>query len=171
MNAALLDALADPESGDALALEGGALVAPSGVRYAVREGIPRLSEPASSGQEDTFDSFSWKWSNVTPEEIDQRFAAQYAWYDERFGFAGDAGLAEFLAGRERVLEAGTGLGGDAARFARLAPRAEVFAIDLSTAIETAQRRFGGPANLHYLQADIMRLPFGRGASTSSPPTR
>ncbi|HEV2060661.1 MAG TPA: methyltransferase domain-containing protein [Solirubrobacteraceae bacterium] len=159
MKPALLDMLADPASGEPLALDDGALVAPGGARYEIRDGIPRLSDPGGSGQEDTFDTFSWKWTHVSPEEIDQRVAAQYAWYDERYGFDGDAGLATLLEGRARILEAGTGLGGDAARFARLAPHAEVAAIDLSRAIEVAAQRFGGPENLHYLQADIMHLPF------------
>jgi arsenite methyltransferase len=159
---ALLDMLADPASGEHLALEAGALVAPGGARYAIRDGIPRLSDPAASGQKSTFDTFSWKWTHVSSQEIDQRVVAQHAWYDERYGFGGDGDLATLLAGRERILEAGTGLGGDAARFARLAPHAEVVAIDLSEAIEVAARRFGGPSNLHYLQADIMQLPFPPG---------
>ncbi len=162
MNAALLDILADPASGEPLALDDGMLVAPGGTRYAIRDGIPRLSDPAGSGQEDTFDTFSWKWTHVSPEEIDQRVAAQYAWYDERYGFDGDDDLAALLDGRALILEAGTGLGGDAARFARLAPHAQVAAIDLSKAIEVAARRFGGPENLHYVQADIMHLPFAPG---------
>jgi SAM-dependent methyltransferase len=156
---ALLDMLADPATGEPLALQDGALVDPTGKRYPIRDGIPRLADPAASGQEDTFDTFSWKWTHVTEEEIDQRVHAQYAWYDIRHGFDGDDGITELLAGRKRILEAGTGLGGDAARFARLAPHAEVVAIDLSEAIDVATRRFGGPPNLHYLQADIMHLPF------------
>ncbi len=159
MKPALLELLTCPQTQEPLAAENGSLVAPDGVRYEIRDGVPRLSDPAGSGQADTFDSFSWKWSHVSPEEIDQRFAAQYAWYDERYGFDGDEGLGAFLAGRARILEAGTGLGGDAARFARVAPGAEVVAIDLSAGVEVAARRFGGPPNLHYLQADIMRLPF------------
>ena len=47
------------------------------------------------------------------------FEAQYRWYVERFGFGDEAGLRDFLSGKRTVLEAGTGLGGDAARFARL----------------------------------------------------
>lgn len=163
MKPALLELLADPESREPLAAENGSLIAPGGARYEIRDGIPRLSDPADSGQSETFDSFSWKWSHVSPEEIDQRFVAQYAWYDERYGFDGDSGLGEFLVGRERILEAGTGLGGDAARFARVAPHAEVVAIDLSVGVEVAAKRFGGPPNLHYLQADIMRLPFRPGS--------
>jgi len=163
VNAELLELLACPASGEPLVAQDGALVAPAGARYEIRDGIPRLADAAESGQETTFDSFSWKWSHVSPEEIDQRFDAQYAWYDERYGLAGDDGLAGLLAGRRRILEAGTGLGGDAARFARVAPHAEVVAIDLSAGVEVAARRFAGPPNLHYLQADIMRLPFRPGS--------
>jgi SAM-dependent methyltransferase len=159
MKPALLHMLADPQTGEPLALGDGALVAPAGGSYPIRDGIPRLSDPDASGQNDTFDTFSWKWTHVSPEEVDQRVEAQHAWYDERYGLDGDDGLAALLADRGRILEAGTGLGGDAARFARLAPHAEVVAIDLSKAIEVAAGRFGGPDNLHYLQADIMHLPF------------
>ena len=159
MKRALLEMLGDPSSGEPLALQDGELVAPGGARYEIRDGIPRLADAAASGQTDTFDTFSWKWTHVSREEIEQRVRAQYAWYDERYGLDGDKGLAALLAGRERILEAGTGLGGDAARFARLAPHAEVVAIDLSKAIEVAAQRFGGPPNLHYVQADIMNLPF------------
>ena len=162
MNPALLELLVDPAAGEPLTPGDGALVATDGTRYAIRDGIARLADPAESGQEDTFDTFSWKWTHVSDEEIDQRVVAQYAWYDERYGFDGDDGLAALLEGRSKILEAGTGIGGDAARFARLAPHAEVVAIDLSAAIEVAKRRFGGPSNLHYVQADIMNLPFAPG---------
>ena len=59
-----------------------------------------------------------------------------------------------------MLEAGTGLGGDAARFARLSD-ATVVGLDLSESIVTAQREFGAAENLHYVQADLLRPPLPR----------
>ena len=59
-----------------------------------------------------------------------------------------------------MLEAGTGLGGDAARFARLSA-ATVVGLDLSESIVTAQREFGAAENLHYVQADLLRPPVPR----------
>ncbi len=163
-----------PHDARALVLDGpvgtgdvddGALACPGGHRFAIRAGVPRLV-PEEQGpvgdQSGTFDSFSAKWSRVDGDEVRQRVDAQYRWYVERFGFGDEDGLREFLADRRMVLEAGTGLGGDAARFARLSD-ATVLGLDLSNSIVTAQNEFGAIPNLHYVQADLLRppLPAGR----------
>jgi SAM-dependent methyltransferase/uncharacterized protein YbaR (Trm112 family) len=171
MNARLLDLIVCPQEGSPLRLEGGeragsidrgTLACEDGHRFGIGDGVPRLAPGGEAGGEDqagTFESFSAKWGQVSPEELEQRFAQQYAWYVERYGFGDEDGLARFLSGREAILEAGTGLGGDAARFARLSD-AQVVGLDLSEGVVHAQRHFGGPENLSYVQGDIMRLPFG-----------
>ena len=162
----LVQLLACPHDGSALTLNGDArLECAEGHGFAVRDGVPRLV-PEESGplgdQTGTFDSFSAKWSRVDSEEVRQRFEAQYRWYVERFGFGDEDGLRSFLSDKRTVLEAGTGLGGDAARFARLSD-ATVVGLDLSESIVIAQREFGAAENLHYIQADLLRppLPAGR----------
>ena len=143
-------------------IESGTLTCEAGHSFEISEGIPRLvPDRASSGQDGTFESFSAKWKQVSDAELEQRFAQQYRWYVERYGFGDEQGLANFLSDKERILEAGTGLGGDSARFARLSD-AEVIGLDLSEGISSAQRYFGGPngpPNLTYLQGDILKLPF------------
>ncbi len=170
MRPGLLEHLTCPHDAGPLTLEGaprgdgeieaGELTCPDGHRFAIRDGVPRLV-PAEAGpigdQDGTFESFSAKWSRVDDEEIRQRVEAQYRWYVQRFGFETEEGLRRFLAGRQTVLEAGTGLGGDAARFARLSD-ATVVALDLSESIVTAHRAFGEVENLHYVQADLLRPP-------------
>jgi SAM-dependent methyltransferase len=147
--------LADPsEDGQ---IETGKLECERGHGYEVREGVPRLAG-AAARQEGTFESFSAKWAQVSPDELEQRFAQQYRWYVERYGFGSEAGLKKFLKGRKTILEAGTGLGGDAARFAKLC-KAEVIGLDLSEGIVGAQQHWAGPKNLHYVQGDILDLPF------------
>ena len=149
---------AAPEDG--AEVEDATLACPDGHRFAIRGGIPRLvpHEGGPTGdQAGTLETFSAKWSRVDDEEIRQRVEAQYAWYVQRFGFETEEGLRRFLAGKRTVLEAGTGLGGDAARFARLSD-ATVVGLDLSESIVTAHRRFGDAENLHYVQADLLRPP-------------
>ena len=161
MRTALLELLRCPRDQSALRVEDGSLRCKQDHSFPVRDAVPQLAlEPAggSDGQEGTFETFSAKWGRVSDEELEQRFAQQYDWYIQRFGFGDEAGLAKFLEDRERVLEVGTGLGGDAARFARLSG-AEVIGLDLSESIFAAQRHFGGPANLTYVQGDILNLPF------------
>jgi SAM-dependent methyltransferase len=165
MKSSLLDLLVCPSDGSALTPNGDGLACASGHHFAIRDDVPRMV-PEESGplgdQTGTFDSFSAKWSRVDSAEVQQRFEAQYAWYVQRFGFGDEDGLREFLADKRTVLEAGTGLGGDAARFARLSD-ATVIGLDLSESIVTAQREFGAAENLHYVQADLLRppLPAGR----------
>jgi SAM-dependent methyltransferase len=160
MKPSLLDLLVCPHDGSALAQDGDVLSCASGHRFAIRDGVPRMvpQEPGPLGDHTgTFDSFSAKWSRVDSAEVQQRFEAQYAWYVQRFGFRDEEGLREFLSDKRTVLEAGTGLGGDAARFARLSD-ATVIGLDLSESIVTAQREFGAAENLHYVQADLLRPP-------------
>jgi SAM-dependent methyltransferase/uncharacterized protein YbaR (Trm112 family) len=149
---------AEPADGK---LSEGTLRCGDGHEFEVRDGVPRLApdrQGSSGDQSGTFESFSAKWEQVSPEELEQRFAQQYEWYVERYGFGDEDGLARFLDGREAILEAGTGLGGDAARFARISG-AEVFGLDLSDGVLEAARHFGGPENLNYIQGDIMQMPF------------
>jgi SAM-dependent methyltransferase/uncharacterized protein YbaR (Trm112 family) len=161
MKPGLLELLACPHDARPLAANGdGELTCGGGHHFPVRDGVPRLA-PAEQGplgdQTGTFDSFSAKWSRVDREEVRQRVQAQYRWYIERFGFGDEDGLGAFLAGKGTILEAGTGLGGDAARFARLSD-ATVVGLDLSESIVTAQREFGATPNLHFIQADLLRPP-------------
>jgi SAM-dependent methyltransferase len=124
--------------------------------YPVIGGMPRFGV---GDQDATASTFGGKWEATPPEERRWLSAFQFEWYDERFGWGDEAGLAAHLAGCSRILDAGCGLGYDADRYARLAPHAEVVGFDLSSSVELAQRDFGDRPNLAFLQADIMAPPF------------
>jgi SAM-dependent methyltransferase/uncharacterized protein YbaR (Trm112 family) len=138
----------------------GSLRCGRGHEWSVHDSVPRMA-PNGNDQRGTLESFSAKWAGIASEEVRQRYRQQHAWYVERFGFGDENGLRDFLAEKHLVLDAGTGTGGDAARFAELAPHAVVVGLDLSGAIDVAQREFGDLSNVHFVQADLMRPPLRR----------
>jgi SAM-dependent methyltransferase len=171
MHPELLDILVDPGAGGRLRLEAdaegpevlrGVLVSSDGARFPIRDGVPRMvPERDSSVTMDegaTQRSFGAKWAQYHEDEKDQLAEFQYHWFDERFGFADESALAEFLAGKRRILDAGTGPGLCAARCARLSD-ARVVGMDLSESVTMARRRHAEHANLDYVQGDILNPPF------------
>ncbi len=142
-------------------IESGALRCPSGHEFAIEGGVPRMVPPEareSSEQEGTFESFSSKWTSVEDSAFEELEKFQYAWYDERYGWGDESKLGEFLKGQEVLLDAGTGIGRDAARFARLSD-GEAIGMDLSEAIGKAHGNYGSIPNVHYVQGDILNPPF------------
>jgi SAM-dependent methyltransferase/uncharacterized protein YbaR (Trm112 family) len=175
MKRSLLGLIACPRDGSDLRLEGegdaaevdsGELVCPDGHRYPVRDGVPRLLTGVEDGEVDqtgTSDSFGAKWAMVRPEDLAKIEKFQYPWYDARYGFGDEAGLGAALAGCRTVLDAGSGLGYDAARFSRVCPGGQVVGLELTDLVVAAHGRFGGQPNLHFVRGDIMRPPFRSGA--------
>ena len=174
MHSDLLDILAAPAAGGPLRfdaelngreIESGTLVAADGTRFPIREGVPRMvpAEQSSVTMDEgaTQRSFGAKWAQYREDEKDQLADFQYRWFDERFGFAGDAALQEFLADKRRVLDAGTGPGLCAARCARLS-EARVVGMDLSESVTAAHRRHAEQENLDFVQGDILNPPFAPG---------
>src|ERR1700730_12888657 len=130
MHHELLDILVAPAAGGPLKLvaevngpevDSGVLVAGDGTRFPIRAGVPRMVPEQNSSvtidEGATQRSFGAKWAQYREEEKDQLAEFQYEWFDERFGFAGESAFAEFLAGKHRILDAGTGPGLCAARCA------------------------------------------------------
>ncbi len=141
-------------------IENALLTSASGKEYSVTHGVPRLVDRSDfvEGQKDTIDSFSEKWKiardyrSTTTEHYEQ-------WYLDRYGFHTLENLGEFLKGKNRILDAGTGHGRDVGMYARVAQDALVFGIDLSEGICNAYEDFGDLKGVHLIQADLQRLPF------------
>lgn len=116
--------------------------------YPVRKGIPRFV-----GNDGYVGNFSFEWNIHRRTQIDDgdRRTSAEAFY-LRFGKG-----PEFFRGK-KVLDAGIGAG----RYADVALRAgaEVWGVDLSFAVETAQENLAHYApRIHVAQADLFRLPF------------
>ncbi|MFM7795943.1 MAG: class I SAM-dependent methyltransferase, partial [Candidatus Nitrosotenuis sp.] len=104
-------------------------------------------------------SFSAKW-NIYNENYHAKewFEYQKNWFLERFGWKTLHNFYSFLKTKQRILDAGTGIGNSAKLFSGNR-NANVFAIDASQSIEFAYKKYGSVPNIHFMQADLRNLPF------------
>jgi SAM-dependent methyltransferase len=137
-----------PGSGDDI--EAGVLVCTGcGRTWPIRAGIPRLV-PADlvDQQSKTAQAFGWQW---------QHFTEMHSEFEEQFLDWIHPLQPDFFRGK-RVLDAGCGIGRHA-YFAATYGAREVYALDLSAAVETARDTLASFDNVHVLQGDLLRMPF------------
>ena len=143
--------LCDPVTRAQLRLEGNAYL--GGTKpYPVINGIPRFVHSDLYVR-----SFSFEWNTHDRTQLDVYRDDRPS---EREFVAKTDFTPEFLRGK-LVLDAGVGAG----RYADVASRwgADVVGIDLSYAVEAAQRNVGQRPNVWIAQADIGALPFKHGS--------
>ena len=116
--------------------------------FPVRAGVARFV--AGQAYSESF-GFEWNYFARTQLDSTRGEARSRETFIQKTGWSLDA-LRD-----KRVLDAGCGMG----RFAEVCAEAgaEVYAVDLSTAVEAAYRNLGHRGNVHFFQADIMNLPF------------
>lgn len=137
----------------------GDLICSRNHKFPIKEGIPRLVVDRERNFVKTEDSFSSKWKNYNKTYHTKKwFNVQKKWFIERFGWKTSSNLNKFLKTRKRILDAGTGVGNSAKLFS-YNPQCDVFAIDASESVVFAYKKYGNLPNLHFLQADIRKLPF------------
>ena len=171
MKRIVLDVLASPSDGSGLTLRDehvsngevleGTLASGDGSSFPIRDGVPRMAAELESADEqaDTRTTFGSKWSTITDEDRERLATFQHRWFEERFGYGDEAGLAKALEGADWVIDAGTGPGIQAARLSRVTD-ADVVGMDLSDSVVRARRSFAGDRpNLHFVQGDILNAPF------------
>lgn len=129
-------------------IEGQLTCGECGAVFPITRGVPRFVPQDAYAQ-----SFGYQWNwfrtvqldsiNKTPES-EQALVSSTGWSDEAF------------RGR-RLLDAGVGAGRFADRAS--AKGADVFGVDLTTAVDAAYRNIGTRPNVHLCQADIFAMPF------------
>ena len=139
--------LCDPTTGEPLTRQGGGY-GRAGRCYPIVKGIPRFVE--SDRYARSF-SFEWDIHDRTQLDIYRTDSPSEKEFVAKTGFT-----PQFLNGK-LVLDAGVGAG----RYADIASRwkADVVGVDLSYAVEAAQRNLGQRTNVWIAQADIGQLPF------------
>ena len=131
-------------------------------KFPIKDGIPRLVVDKSKIFVKTENSFSTKWKNYNKTYHSKKwFNSQKKWFLERFGWKTTSNFNKFLKTRTRILDAGTGIGNSAKLFSSN-PKATIFAIDASESVIFAYKKYGNLTNVHFLQADIQKLPFKKG---------
>lgn len=177
MRRSLLEVLVEPDTEAPLELEEGArwegdeivegrLRSASGRLYPVVRGIPRFVELEDERQEQTKQSFGFKWRQYESLERQESKDWARAWLVDRYGFADAAAMRAHLARSGRVLDAGCGAGYSAdlwleAGWTDGGP-GEWVGVDISEAVDVARERLAGIEGLHFVQADVLSLPFRRG---------
>ena len=176
MDETLLEILADPVSRTPLTLEGrenrtageildGTLRGADGRQYPIVNGIPRFVLTEDQDQRQTEASFGFKWQQSHSfDDSPQMQDVFRRWLVQRYGFEDAAAMRAYFAGRRRVLDAGCGAAFSSSMW--LTPdwggRAWIGA-DISVAIDVAQDRLKAIPNTHFVQADVLELPFREGA--------
>jgi SAM-dependent methyltransferase len=149
--------LACPRDGASLSSSADGVRCEHGHQFPFVSGLPRIT-PEDATQTGTAESFGAKWvDKYRDEDRPALDSFQYQWYLERYGFPDEAALADFLAPKQLILDAGCGVGRDVDRYARLSA-GQVVGFDLSRAVVRAHQLYGGEGR-HFLFGDIMAPPF------------
>ena len=127
--------------------------------FPVRKGIPRFVKDTDKDFVKTEDSFSAKWrKHYSNHQAKDWIDFQKQWFFDRFGWKTIKKFTNFMKTKKFVLEAGTGIG-NTADLLSINSSSTVFAIDASESIDFAFKKYGKKSNLHFLQADLRKLPF------------
>ncbi len=144
----------------------GRLVANERIAYPITNGIPRFVLPADAAQRQTENSFGFKWNRRETYDSPAMLTATRAWLVQRYGFKDVGEMQDYFAGRRWMLDAGCGSGFTASCWMtpewRNGGQAEWIGADISSAIDVAQERLGAMPGTHFIQADMMHLPFRPG---------
>ena len=137
----------------------GTLICINRHKFSIKNGIPRFVTDKEFNFVKTEDAFSSKWKNFNKSYHDKKWIdMQNKWFLQRFGWKTLSNFKKFLSSRRYILDAGTGVGNSAKLFSSN-PNSQIFAIDASQSIEFAHKKYGNISNIHFLQADIRKLPF------------
>lgn len=171
MRESLLEVLVDPVTKTPLqikpsALEGtnevieGVLSSANGRTYPVTNGIPRFLLTEDQDQKQTESSFGFKWEQRNSYESDAFLKSYHAWLRQKYGFSTDEEMCAFFGGKQRTLEVGCGGGLSASVSLSGRDRGQEWVgVDISGAVDIARERIGHIMGAHFVQADILQLPF------------
>lgn len=158
----LLELVVDPVTGGALRLAGDRLHAPDGRTFLIRDGIPRFVGTIDPGQQQTSDAFGFKWAKRETYDSPEMHALALRWMLERYGFASALEARDYFEVGAPFLDLGCGSGLTSSLWMDRWQGDAWVGADISEAIDVAQRRLPDGPQTHFVQADLMALPFRPG---------
>ena len=171
MHRSLIDILVDPvtkrplfvdvyqHGTDGEILEG-MLHSLEGKSYVITSGIPRFVATEDEGQKQTEKSFAYKWRQChTYNSRPFRLTAQQ-WIVHRYGFKDPEEMSSYFDSKRRILDAGCGSGFSTSLWMNPLWKGDYWVgVDISAAVDIARGRLGATKKSHFIQADILSLPF------------
>jgi SAM-dependent methyltransferase len=152
--------LLDATRGDTGDIERGRLQGSHARSYEIADSIPRFVSTDDVGQRQTERSFDFKWHQRELFTSPAMMAQGRQWLVTRYGFESSVAMSEFMAAQPRVLDAGCGGGYSASLWLQSDWGGQMWVgADISAAVDVARERLGGVRNTHFVQADLMQLPF------------
>lgn len=140
----------------------GSLRCPTGHRFRIWGGIPRFVFDKSESFVKTEYAFSLKWKKFSKAFLHKNwYNRDKKWFLNRYGWKKISKFYKFVKDKEKILDAGTGIGNSAELLSHYQNNT-VFAIDASESVNFAYKKFGNIPNIHFLQADLRQLPFRKG---------
>lgn len=142
----------------------GTLVSKRGDAFAIRDAIPRFLAVDDRGQDQVKESFGFKWATWGEKESDAERAWYSNWISRKYGFSDPDAMADWMRGREFILDAGCGSGETAGTW--LLARgtwANYVGLDISSAVDVARSRYAAARDASFVQGDALNPPFEPGA--------
>ena len=128
-------------------------------KFKISKGIPRFVIDQTKDFVRTEMAFNAKWKNHHKSHNAKDWREFHRkWFLERFDWKSFDMFKEFLKSKNKILDAGTGVGYSAKMLA-VNKSSTVFALDASDSIDFAYKNYGSRSNIHFIQADIRQLPF------------
>ena len=128
--------------------------------FAIDNGVPDFLSPETSvSQLKVADTYSKKW-RMMPDYGYSEATLQFQrdWYLQKFGWKTIGNFRKYLSRKQRVLDAGCGLGRDVRFFAENT-KGVVLGVDISDSVYLAYEKLGHLPNVHIVKADMMAMPF------------
>jgi uncharacterized protein YbaR (Trm112 family) len=127
--------------------------------FKITNGIPRFVVDKTKDFVRTEEAFNAKWRKHHKNHQKKDWIDfQRKWFLDRYGWKTVSNFNKFLNTKNKILDAGTGIG-NSAKFLSANSNAMVFALDASDSVDFAYEKYGNVPNIHFLQADLRQLPF------------